>query len=99
MLADLDPILGIFGRSGRPIGGDIGRFCGPSSGSGGWFLEAGGKKMVMLRKIKNGKAGEKRKEFGQILDRFVRRQELGLRSGWEPKWTTWVYPWSKLGAT
>ena len=44
LLADLEPILGLFRRSGEPILGKLGT-------SVGGFLEAEREKMVMLWKI------------------------------------------------
>ena len=103
VLADLNPILGTFGRSGRPIFGTLGASAGQVWGLAGGFWRPGGENRVMLWKIKKkyGKTQEKRKKFGQILNRFVRRgvQDLGLGSGRGPKWATRVYPRSKVGST
>ena len=90
VLADLRPTLGGHVRTVWPAYlGDIGRFCGPSLGSGGWLLEA--PPDVENQRIWKNK--RKRKYFIQILDRFVRPgvQDLGLGSGRGPK--------SKIGST
>ena len=58
-LADLDPILGMFRRSGQPILGTLGASVGHVWGLAGGFWRLGRKKMVMLWKIKKcGKTQE-----------------------------------------
>ena len=44
VLTDLDPILGMFGRSGRPILGTLGASAGQVWGLSGGFWRPGGKK-------------------------------------------------------
>ena len=96
MLADLDLVLGMFRRSGRPILGTLGA-------SGGQVrVDFGGReeqKGAVVENQKYGKTQEKRKKLRQILDRLCQGvPDLGWCSGRGPKWATWVYPNFKFGS-